>query len=126
MAVPDSNGARILVQGGLVPDGDTPVEAGIEYYAFKLNVARSKSTGADACSGCDVPVCLWLEEMTFYPRSSSEIREISDFSPQASWHPAYLYIWDDFEHHTGGIGCAPDRPTISKRSTWGRVKSLYR
>jgi hypothetical protein len=125
IALPDSNGARIRIMAAL-GEGGVPVDPGTEYYAFRLNLARSKSSSTGACAGCDVPVCLLVEEMKLFPRSSPEILETPTFESAAYWHPAYLYIWDDFENHQGGIGCAPDRPTIAQRSTWGRVKSLYR
>jgi hypothetical protein len=55
--------ARIRVAAAVPSDHRGPIEAGSQYYMFKLNVLRTKSTGTGACAGCDVPVCIRLQEI---------------------------------------------------------------
>ena len=54
------NRARLRIQC-LLPGGtEVPLDPATEYYAFRININRSKTTGAGSCSGCDVPVCITL------------------------------------------------------------------
>jgi len=120
--------ARIRVAGGL-PVGETvALDGDTEYYMFKVRIARSRSTGTGACAGCSMPSCLLLDRITLH-RSAElnyDIIDTAAIDNIAYWHGAYIYIWDDFENHRSGIGCAPDQPTRASRSTWGALKSLYR
>ena len=44
-------------------DARSALDPATEYYAFKVFVTRAKTTGVGACPGCDVPVCIALEEI---------------------------------------------------------------
>ncbi len=54
------NRARLRVQCAVPFENRGPVETDYEWYAFKVNLLRSKSTGAGSCAGCDVQACLVL------------------------------------------------------------------
>ncbi len=122
-------GARIRL-GGAMPQGESAVfDAGTEYYVFRLNLGRQRTTGTGACAGCSMPACLLLDNIQLYQSpvlANDPIESSPANSNLASWHGAYIFIWDDFENGQSGIGCAPDFPTRAGRSTWGAVKSLYR
>ena len=113
-----------------MPEGGTATfQSGVESYVFKLRIARSGSAGTGACAGCTVPVCLVLENVSLYqpPSYNNDLYDtVQQDRLSASWRSAHLFTWDDFEHGRSGIGCAPDFPTPAARTSWGRVKSLYR
>ncbi len=52
--------ARLSYQTAIAPGNEGPVSTDIEYYAFKVNLLRSKTTGTGSCSGCAVPMCIVL------------------------------------------------------------------
>jgi hypothetical protein len=53
-----ANRARLLVEY-VVPEEDRgPLDAGTEYYAFKVSLLRTKTTGTGQCVGCSEPTCL--------------------------------------------------------------------
>ena len=127
--VMNATDARILLSTAL-PQGETvSFDSGTEYYVFRLNLGRSRSTGTGSCAGCSMPACLLLDNVQLF-QNPVEQNDPIDSAPAnsnaASWHGAYLFTWDDFENGRSGIGCAPDLPTKAGRSTWGAVKSLYR
>src|SRR5262245_30543985 len=47
-----------------MPSGlEHPVDVGIEYYAFRVRVMHSKSTGVGSCAGCATPIRLTLKSI---------------------------------------------------------------
>jgi hypothetical protein len=80
-----------------------------EYYAFKVNLLRSKTTGTGSCEGCATPVNIVLDEIQLFqpPEQANDPRIITPGATNATagWQ-------------TG--------PTPVKNATWGQVKSLYR
>jgi hypothetical protein len=61
-----SDRGRVRVTAAVPFDNRGPVDEGVEYYAYKLNVLRSRSTGTGSCSGCDVPMCLVLDHIQLF------------------------------------------------------------
>ena len=41
-----------------------PVDPSHEYYVMRINIMRMKTTGPDACGGCEVPACIVLNSIT--------------------------------------------------------------
>ncbi len=127
--VMNATDARILLSTAM-PEGETvSFDSGTEYYVFRLNLGRSRTTGTGACAGCSMPACLLLDNIQLFqsPQEANDpIDSAGAISQLATWHGAGIFTWDDFENHRSGIGCAPDLPTRAARSTWGAVKSLYR
>src|SRR5439155_1616012 len=58
--------ARLIVQYAVPASLGGPLDAETEYYAFKVNVQRSNTTGAGSCAGCDVPACILLNSIQLF------------------------------------------------------------
>src|SRR5207249_4461436 len=52
------NDARLVLSAALTSGPGGPVAPGHDYYAFRFVITNAKTVGADACSGCDTPVCI--------------------------------------------------------------------
>ena len=104
--------ARLRVQCAVPIDLAGPVTAGVEYYAYKVNLARSNAAGAAACAGCGTSACIVLDEIQLFQPSDARICGYS--AAELTWQPPA----------SGPAGCP--YATQTRSSTWGRVKSLYR
>jgi hypothetical protein len=58
--------ARMRLTCAIPFDNRGPLDMDTEYYAFKVNLQRSKSTGSGACAGCDVPASITLDEIQLF------------------------------------------------------------
>lgn len=55
--------ARIRLATAM-PEGESfRFESGTEYYVFRLNLGRSRTTATGACTGCSMPACLLLDRI---------------------------------------------------------------
>ncbi len=109
--------ARFRIQAAIAAGTEQPVDPGTEYYAFKANLLRAKTSGTGNCVGCSNSACIVLNEIQlFQPLELANDPIITNPRDRqfATWqNPA-----------TGPVGCPLSTPTKSK--TWGQVKSLYR
>jgi len=88
---PLPSNARLLVQAAIPLGTEGPLGPGVEYYGFKINIFRSRTTGTGSCAGCDVPMCIQLneiqlfqpDEMNFNPKLMDPMR-----SNIATWQGA--------------------------------------
>ena len=55
--------ARLRVQAGLADTDNGPLDSDVEYYAFKVRVSRSNSSGSGACAGCNAQMDISLDEI---------------------------------------------------------------
>ena len=95
-------------------DNRGEVLAGTEYYAFKMNVLRAKTTAAGSCAGCADAVCIVLDNIQlFQPPEQNNDPMISSPADRnfVTWQAA-------------DPTCPASTPAANK--TWGQVKSLYR
>ena len=109
------NRARLRVQAAIAAGTEAPVDFGTEYYAFKVNVQRSKSAAPGNCVGCTEPMCIVLNSVQlFQPLEEGNDPEITNpaNSNYVTWQSAAV------------PGCPLSTPT--RNSSWGAVKSLYR
>ncbi len=60
------NLARLRIQCAVPYEMRGAVEPSDEYFAFKVHILRSKTTGDGACSGCDEPVSISLSEIQLF------------------------------------------------------------
>jgi hypothetical protein len=58
--------ARLRVQAAIPFDNRGPVDPGTEYYAHKVNLQRSRSTGAGSCAGCGTSMQIELVELQLF------------------------------------------------------------
>ena len=102
----------------------TPVDPSLEYYAFRMSVGRSKSTGSSACAGCAKTVCIVLDYIQLYQSPEG------GFDPRIDNPVIRNYaVWQDGSyrlHEHDSPECLPPIPTGARAPTWGSIKSLYR
>src|SRR5262249_39963665 len=60
------NRARLEIQAAIPYESATPLDATKEYYAFRTSVQRSRTVGDGSCTGCSVPVCLFLDHIQIF------------------------------------------------------------
>ena len=109
------NRARLRVQCAVPIDNRGPVDPSSEYYAYKVNLQRSKSAGTGSCAGCSTPACIVLNSIQlFQPPDANNDPELTNPANRnyVTWQSAVV------------PGCPLSTPTQSK--SWGQVKSLYR
>jgi hypothetical protein len=63
---PQPGRRRIRITCAVPFDNRGPIDPGTEYYAFKVRVARAKTTGAGACAGCNDHVCMRLDHIQLF------------------------------------------------------------
>lgn len=118
---------RLRVVFAAPPQDARALDSNTEYYAFRLSVGRSKTTGAGACAGCEVPAGIYLRsirieqqtgtDFTLFPVAGQEL----EHSYYASWQcDGIPRIVDDASFQV--INCG----VPAKRPTWGTIKGLYR
>ena len=98
----------------LQPDvfGPGPV-AGLEYHAFRLTLAHSKTVGTGACAGCGIPACISLRSVTLEAGGSdTQTVTIPLTRAHVTWQSA------------SDAACAGATP--ARNDTWGAIKALYR
>jgi hypothetical protein len=102
---------RIIGLGAMDPSDAAPLEAGIEYYAFRLVLNKDRATGPDSCAGCSVPVDLWIGSVRAVGVAEGSSEDCTTPSTQSciGWQGGACYFRD---------------PVMN--TTWGRVKGLYR
>ena len=109
------NRGRLQVQAAVPFDNRGPVDAGTEYAAVRVNIQRTRSSGAGSCSGCTVPACIVLNSIQlFQPPDRLNDPEISN--PANS----NFVTWQ-----ASTVANCP-QSTAAPGKTWGQVKSLYR
>lgn len=109
--------ARLRVLCAVPAENASVVDPGTEYYGFKINFLRPKTTGAGNCVGCTNSACIVLNEIKLVqPFAAGNDPQL--FNPrERNW-----ITWQS--PATGPPGCPLTTATQSK--TWGQVKSLYR
>lgn len=113
--------------------------AGQEYFLFRLLISHEKTVGTGACTGCDVPVCLFLSSVSLYQRGANAAAIHLDRganylgSQYATWQSGYpVDVQRVCEpgtacaQHYASFGCVLATPTAQRRSTWGQVKAMFR
>lgn len=111
---PAGERSRVRLTCAVPFDNRGQIDEGVEYYAFKLNVLRAKTSGAGSCPGCNVPVCLVLDNIQlFQPPEQANDPIISNPADRN------FVTWQ-----ASDPTCPASTPAANK--TWGQVKSLYR
>jgi hypothetical protein len=121
------------------PDALATLAAGQEYFVCAFQIQHTKTVGAGACAGCDVPVCIFLSRMTvtfadnLVPSIQLEQGANGLTSQYVTWQngvPINIQRQCDFpveycsRHYTSFDCVASITPIRSSR--WGAVKALYR
>lgn len=114
--------ARILAATTMPASGLADLEAGQEYFSFRLTIDNAKTMGSPSCGGCDIPVCMILLSFRLTTPVEANDRELTT---PANGTDSMLAAWQ------GGRTTPPNAVTCplatpTRRETWGAVKSLYR
>jgi hypothetical protein len=111
---PANERGRIRVTCAVPFDNRGPIDAGTEYYAYRVNFLRAKTTGTGSCAGCSTPACLVLDNIQlFQPPEQGNDPMITNPADRAH------VTWQSSDPL-----CPASTPAANK--TWGQVKSLYR
>lgn len=117
----DARRARITVTRWVSLESAATVSAGTEYLAYILALGRARSTGSDACWGCEEPAL--LTAMTI--RLMGPLGDILLNSPLDRWYVCWQCACYVSSH--GEIGFGPPCPaTPISAPTWGAIKGFYR
>ena len=110
--------ARVLAVVAVQSTALATLAAGQEYFAASLVINNSKTVGAGACAGCDVPVCIVFQRLDVVPISGTNSRRLEQ---GANGQGSRFVFWQN-----GGSGTTCSPVTHSRPSTWGQVKGLFR
>jgi len=106
--------ARFRIQAAVPFDNRGPIDDTTEYYAYKANILRAKTTGVGSCAGCSTPACIVFNELQLFQ------------PPEQNNDPVITNPIDrNFVTWQGGSASCPQSTPTTNRS-WGQVKSLYR
>lgn len=101
---------RAQAVGGVGAAIKQPLDATIEYYAFRLTFDTQKTVGVGACGGCAVPAAFVLNEIALYGDNFEKLNTPLE-NTCLRWQSA---------------GATPCSATMTRNTTWGTIKSLYR
>jgi hypothetical protein len=115
------NQAKIILVDA-VPQESAVNLAPAEYFAFHVLIDNAKTTGATACGGCAVPVCIGLNSINVVGKGDIGSRLLTTAGTPGS----NFITWQG-----GAVPASRSVPgcpavTAARHSTWGTVKSLYR
>ena len=102
-----------LIMGFAVANA-VPLPANVEFQCFRLTIDNRRTVDAGACAGCDVPVCVALNEI-------KAVQADGSFQRLTAAMPNQLVAWQERSKDCEAGFIVPVR-----NITWGRVKSLYR
>ena len=103
-------GARIKVAYAVAVE--SPILAGTEYYAFKVTISNTKSTGTGSCAGCTTGATLVLNQIRSAESTAGSFQILTD--PITN----QCITWQ-----TSGRTCLS---VPAHNRSWGQIKSLYR
>ena len=104
--------ARLTLIFAVAPSFAAPVEADLEYYAFRLAISRAKTVGTGSCAHCAAPALLTLNETKL-----SQPVGVGNYRLQLPASRNYV----DWQASHSVCGRVPTR-----NSTWGAIKAQYR
>ena len=103
------------VQFYVQPSDTMPLNPEEEYYAFKVQLLNTKTTGLGSCEGCSESACITCTELQVIEASGAPggnvILNNAAESNFVTWNSA-------------GAGCAGAVPV--RKRTWGMIQALYR
>lgn len=121
----DPRRVRLVVAYALPSGSETPLTSDEEYYAAKVVIDNRKTTGADACAGCQSVMGVWFSTLNLHQPPGVGDYLITDASTVernfVGWQGECQVVCT-----SGGGGCSIQCTTPAARPTWGAVKSLYR
>lgn len=105
--------ARVQVSSSVANENAVALAEGDHVFVFALRIDHQRTVGADACTGCQTPVCILLRRLTLHQPVGEG--DHSYFGPderdEVFWQSSSL-----------PNGCFV--PTRNR--TWGAIKGMYR
>jgi hypothetical protein len=115
-SLPGSN--LVLINCGLGSDTTkTLVTPGTEYHLATLRLMHLRTVGDPACSGCLEPACIVLDHVDAV---------IGDEMPKSVIMITNTLNRREVTWQSDAIPNCPFAPVPAQRSTWGRIRALYR
>ncbi len=110
-----ANRGRLRVTCAVPIDNRGPVDSATEYYAFKVNLARSKTLGGGSCAGCSQEACIVFNSIQL-------------FQPPDQNNDPVLTTPKDRNYVTWQNSAVANCPSSTpvRNTTWGTIKGLYR
>ena len=103
--------ARIFVVGTL--DHPASIDNQREYFAFRMKFDHRRTVGINACSGCEQPLCIFMNEIKLVqPIGLGDVRIQN---PESFFEVAW---------QSPPLRCPAEVPI--RATTWGTIKGLYR
>lgn len=111
------NRARILGSVAVPTTFAAQVDPGTEYMVMTFRINHARTVGPDACTGCNVPVCIVLSEVLLTSNNSGDTRITNPLaSSYCTWQGGLIVL--------NNMGCPGGSPVTNR--TWGEIKSAYR
>jgi hypothetical protein len=129
--VPVNDAAAAYIKVYYATNNPQPLFGGTEYVACVMRIDGARTTEPGACSGCDVPVCIALTQVTISDGLGGQQILRDPIQNQ-------LIGWQCGNGTMGRTGMlqipivascdAPPAPCVTpvRNHTWGTIKSLYR
>lgn len=118
-------GACLTLRVGVAPDQSTALEPGTEYYAFRISIPRTGTTGC--ASSCATPVCIGIHSLVLERAEGEDVYVTTPADRgHARWQGAQTFCPPVETPSDWSPGTCADVPTSPRRSTWGTIRSLYR
>ena len=134
---PGANAARMAAVSAVPIGSGLVLDPGVQYFTGSFQINHQKTVGTGACSGCQIPVCiyysymrLFVDDQTSAPYLVLNTPANTPNSQLATWQSGqFVGLQPNCDPVTGV--CSPSficstQPVDSRASTWGAVKSLYR
>lgn len=113
------NKGRMNLVFAVAADGAAPLNAGEEYYAFKVLILNTKTVGTGSCAGCISPAILTCVDLQVLQPNGTPGGNV-DLTTAADGNTSNCITWNN----SAPDACVP--PTATRNATWGSIKSLYR
>lgn len=111
-----ANTARLVIAVAVPLAARADLVTGHEYFSFNVLIDRAQTIGSGACSGCSTPACMLLKQIKVIGAQPQDDRTLTG---PTNGTDSDMTAWQ------GGLGLVCFTvPTA--RSTWARLKSLYR
>jgi hypothetical protein len=110
-----ANRARLRIQCAVPVDNRGAVDPSTEYYAFKVNISRSKTIGGGSCAGCTQEACIVFNSIQLFQPlelANDPVIDVAKDRNYVTWQSAAI------------LDCPAS--TGARTTTWGKLKSLYR
>jgi hypothetical protein len=105
------NASQIKLAFALPSTSPESLKAGVEYYAFKLLLSATKSTGSGSCAGCSTPTCITFSELKVAQLDGT----LEDLTVPIT---SNVVLWQT------STPCST--PSVPLRTTWGQIRSLLK